>query len=260
MRIEPIKAFNDNYIWALINDTSKTVTFVDPGDEKVCLAFMAENGLILDSILITHHHWDHIDGVPFLKEHCLQNGLNLTIYGPETPKIPTVTTPVKQDDEVELSHLGVTLKVMSLPGHTFDHIGYYTDTFLLCGDTLFSAGCGRIFDGSAQLLFESLNKLKQLPKTTIVYCTHEYTLANVNFALTVEPNNMALVDYYNQVLTMRQKNIATVPTNLKREIAINPFLRCAQETIKHSAQEYAGQQLLSEYEVFKTIRQWKDNF
>lgn len=260
MKIKAIKAFNDNYIWALINESNKTVTLVDPGDAEVCLKFLADNQLSLVSLLITHHHWDHTEGIPVLSQHCAKLGHALTVYGPNTPKIPTVTHPVTQDDIVELSHLDVSLQVLSLPGHTLDHIGYLTDDLLFCGDTLFSAGCGRLFDGTLKQMHQSLNKLKQLPGTTKVYCTHEYTLANLNFALSVEPNNRAMVDYYNQVVTLRQQNKSTIPTNIAQELKINPFLRCGENEIKQSAQEYVGQQLLTELEVFTAIRLWKDNF
>lgn len=257
MKIEAIKAFNDNYIWALINEQS--VALVDPGDAKPCIDFINLNNLTLTAILITHHHADHTGGVKELVAAC---GDQVSVYGPENSEYSPIEHLLTQGSECQLPLLNLSLSVLSLPGHTLDHIAYYSKehNFVLCGDTLFSGGCGRVFEGSYEQMYQALNKLSELPDNTKIYCTHEYTLANLHFALTVEPENTALVHYFNQVTQLRDNNQITLPTTLAHEKLINPFLRSEQPTVIESAAMYTGEKVMAGLSTFSAIRQWKDNF
>ncbi len=258
--ITPIKAFSDNYIWAISTNQGSDLALVDPGDAKVCINYLEQHNKILSSILITHHHSDHTGGVRALIQYCQAKQWPLEVITPANNAIPGATRQVTAGDTVYLSNINLTLTVIELPGHTLDHLGYYNDQLLFCGDTLFSGGCGRLFEGTAAQMHASLAKLKQLPEHTAVYCTHEYTLANLEFALTVEPQNPELQNYYNHVAALRQQNKASLPTSIAREKQINPFLRTEFATIKTSAQKHSGQTCTDEVTVFAAIRQWKDNF
>lgn len=250
----PIKAFDDNYIWCLRNQTHCVV--VDPGDAEPVLAYCQDNGLSLSSILITHHHWDHTGGLDALMAAFPE----IPIFGPQNKNIKQITNRLEQDDEIELTQLGVKLTVLEVPGHTLDHIAYYGDIGLFCGDTLFSAGCGRLFEGSPQQMYQSLAKLTSLPIDTAVYCTHEYTMANIAFAEAVEPNNQALVEYKQWAKQQREKNVPTLPSNIQQELNINPFLRCFSEELVSNVSLNAGTTLISELATFASLRSWKDNF
>lgn len=250
----PIKAFNDNYIWCLHNQTHCTV--VDPGDAAPVLAYCQENQLTLSAIIITHHHWDHTGGIDAL----LVAFPNVPVYGPQNKKIKQITVRLSQGDNLELPNLGVGFSVLEVPGHTLDHIAYYGDIGLFCGDTLFSVGCGRLFEGSPQQMFQSLAKLTALPDDTKVYCTHEYTMANIAFAEAVEPNNQALIVYKRWAEQQREKSIPTLPSNIKRELTLNPFLRCSSIELVSSVNQNRGAILTSEQATFASLRSWKDNF
>jgi hydroxyacylglutathione hydrolase len=250
----PIKAFNDNYIWCLRNQTHCVV--VDPGDAAPVLAYCKDNKLTLSSILITHHHWDHTGGIDAL----LAAFPDIPVYGPQNKNIQQITHRLSQGDAVELAKLGVKFSVLEVPGHTLDHIAYYGDTGLFCGDTLFSAGCGRLFEGSPQQMFDSLAKLTALPANTAVYCTHEYTMANIAFAEAVEPNNQALVTYKQWAKQQREKNIPTLPSSIQKELAVNPFLRCDSAELVTNVSQNMGATLTSEQATFASLRSWKDNF
>lgn len=258
--ITPIKAFTDNYIWAITSKNSNNLALVDPGDARVCIDFIEKNSLILTSLLITHHHADHIGGIKELYHYCQQHQWPLEIYTPSNESIPHASVKLVEGDTVTLDGLETTFNIIDIPGHTLGHIAYYQDNVLFCGDTLFSAGCGRIFEGTAQQMFDSLNKLKKLPERTHVYCTHEYTLANLDFALTVEPENEELINYYNHVKQLRARDKISLPSSILREKKINPFLRCDEQPIQYSVQEYSNQIPQSELETFSLLRQWKDNF
>jgi len=260
VKVSAIKAFNDNYIWAITTDNSNKLALVDPGDAQVCIDYIEQHKLALTSILITHHHADHTGGVKSLIDYCQKIGQQVTVYGPKHEKISHLDILLSQGNIVELTDLNLSLSIIDLPGHTLGHIAYYGSDILFCGDTLFSGGCGRIFEGSPLQMHQSLNKLKALPEKTLVYCTHEYTLANLEFALTVDPLNSELVNYYNQVKHIRESSGISLPSSILREKQINPFLRSADLNIKQSAIEYSGKTLNDEMEVFTVIRQWKDNF
>lgn len=250
----PIEAFNDNYIWCLHNQTHCAV--VDPGDAKPVLDYCQANKLSLSAIIVTHHHWDHTGGIDAL----LSVFPDIPVYGPQNQEIKQITTRLSESDTIQLSQLDVKFTVLEVPGHTLDHIAYYGDVGLFCGDTLFSAGCGRLFEGSPQQMFDSLAKLTALPRDTAVYCTHEYTLANIAFAEVVEPSNQALISYKEWAQQQREKNTATLPSSIQREMAVNPFLRCSSPELLTNVNQNAGATLASEQAIFAALRSWKDNF
>jgi hydroxyacylglutathione hydrolase len=252
--IFPIKAFNDNYIWCLRNQTHCSV--VDPGDAAPVLAYCQDNQLTLSAIIITHHHWDHTGGIDAL----LAAFPDIPVFGPYNKNIKQITVRLSQGDDVELAQLGLKFSVLEVPGHTLDHIAYYGDTGLFCGDTLFSAGCGRLFEGTPQQMFVSLAKLAALPDDTAVYCTHEYTMANIAFAEAVEPNNQALIDYKHWANEQRNNNMPTLPSSIQRELSVNPFLRCNHEELVANVSQNIGAILTSEKATFASLRSWKDNF
>jgi hydroxyacylglutathione hydrolase len=266
--VTAIPAFTDNYFWAITSpcsdivnrDTLKPVVLVDPGDAKPCIKFLEENNLQLCAILITHHHADHTGGIAELKSYCQNKQWPLTVYAPENKKIAYVDVRVKDKQIIEIAPLKLSLEVIDLAGHTLDHIGYYTNDMVFCGDTLFSGGCGRIFEGSPKQMLQALTRLTNLPERTHVYCAHEYTLANLTFALAVEPRNAELVHYYNQVIERREQGLSTIPTSILLEKKINPFLRCQQLEIINSATNFSGNAPINELETFTIVRQWKNQF
>lgn len=251
--ITAIPAFTDNYIWAVVNGNDCVV--VDPGDAAAVEAFLQENQLNLCAILITHHHHDHTGGIAELCET-----REIPVCGPANENIAGVTQPLREGDKVNLPWLELSLTVMQVPGHTRGHIAYYNDEILFCGDTLFAGGCGRLFEGTPQQMFDSLNRLSQLPDTTKVYCTHEYTLANLTFAKAVETNNGDLDQRFDQVTAQREQGQITLPSTIGLEKQTNPFLRCHTDNIKQNAQTHSGETLSTPVDVFTAVRAWKDNF
>jgi len=260
MKVSMIKAFSDNYIWAISSNTGNHMALVDPGDANVCIEFIEQEQMQLSTILITHHHADHVGGINTLVEYCKSKQWPLTIYGPEKEKIPHCDVALNEQNKVTLDDLALAFRVIDLPGHTSGHIAYLAEDNLFCGDTLFSGGCGRLFEGTPSQMLTSLEKLSALPERTRVYCAHEYTQANLIFALTVEPTNSELVHYYNQVLQLREQDIATIPTSIMLEKKINPFLRCASATLLASASEFSNNNVTDKLQAFSIIRAWKDNF
>ena len=243
-------AHNSNYIWALIDGADCVI--VDPASAKPVQQFLNKNNLTLRAILITHHHHDHTAGLPDL------SNLTNQIYGPKKSSIPHITTPLAHNDTFTLGQHVYT--VFHTPGHTLDHISIYTDNHLFCGDVLFSGGCGRLFEGSAQQLFDSIQCLLNLPEDTNLYCGHEYTLQNLEFALTIEPDNTDLQTYYSVVKNKRQNQQATLPSTLKTEKKVNPFCRCDQPTVQKSIRNKTGISPQSPLETFSLLRQLKDTF
>jgi hydroxyacylglutathione hydrolase len=260
MKVSMIKAFSDNYIWAISSNLGHNMALVDPGDANVCIEFIEQQKLQLSSILITHHHADHVGGIKKLVDYCKSKQWPLTIYGPESENIPHCDVALSESTKVELTDLALEFDIIDLPGHTSGHIAYLSQDNLFCGDTLFSGGCGRLFEGTPSEMLCSLEKLSALPERTQVYCAHEYTQANLNFALSVEPDNTELVDYYNQVLQKREQDIATIPTSIMLEKKINPFLRCNEPSLMTSAAEFSGDKVNDKLQTFTIIRSWKDNF
>lgn len=259
-QVTAINAFSDNYIWCITNHASTNCSLVDPGDANVCIEYIRENNLTLSSILITHHHHDHVGGLAALIEFAKQQGWPLTIYGPASENINNLDVRLVEGDRVSLFNNSLTFSIIDLPGHTSGHIAYYSEGMLFCGDTLFSGGCGRLFEGTAKQMHNSLSKLAALPDTTKTYCAHEYTLANLNFARTIEPNNGQLENYFNKVVTLRDQNISTIPTTIGMEKQINPFLRGQEQEVINTAQQKSEQKLQSVVDVFAMIRTLKDNF
>lgn len=258
--ITAIKAFTDNYIWAISSTSSNHLALVDPGDANVCIDYIEKNQLVLSIILITHHHADHIGGLEKLYHYCVEKNWSIEIYAPKNENIPFATKKLEQGNIVDLTDFNLSFNVIDLPGHTLGHIAYYADDILFCGDTLFSGGCGRIFEGTPKQMHESLTKLKNLPERTRVYCTHEYTLANLTFALTVDPSNSELVHYYNQAQQLRAEDKITLPSSILREKQVNPFLRCHDENIQQNVCEYSQESISTELATFSALRAWKDDF
>jgi hydroxyacylglutathione hydrolase len=260
LKIEPLPALRDNYIWVLHKSGCRQVTVVDPGDAMVVCNYLQNNLLVLDVILVTHHHHDHTAGINDL----LNKYPEAAVYGPAGENIKGVRTLLREGDNVELDNLECCLEVMDVPGHTAGHIAYYLpgdeSPAVFCGDTLFSAGCGRLFDGTASQLYDSLQKLCELPGNTSVYCAHEYTLNNIEFAQRVTPCNTALSDYARQVKQLRMHGLPSLPVTIKQERAINPFLRVNTVDVIKAVEEYSGEQLTGPRQIFTQLRKWKDVF
>ncbi len=257
--IHPIPAFSDNYIWAVSETGSNNVCVVDPGDATPVIQYLNANHLVLSDILITHHHPDHTGGIAELTRR-----YPARVTGPKPSAITGITDYVAEGNLVEL--FGHSFSVIEVPGHTLDHIAFYcADTeldkpILFCGDTLFAAGCGRLFEGTPIMMQESLSKLAALDPSTNVYCTHEYTLANLKFALAAEPDNLALQRRNQAEASKREANLPTLPSSVELELATNPFLRCTQQTVIRSAYAQLGRDPKNEVEVFSALRAWKDTF
>jgi hydroxyacylglutathione hydrolase len=251
--ITPISILKDNYVWAIINKKDSTVVVVDPGEAKPVISFLQQNNFKLVGILITHHHWDHTNGVAELKQH-----YKVPVYGPVHEKIDEVTHPMREGDEIDL--LDCQFKILEIPGHTLGHIAYHLSDHLFCGDTLFAAGCGRIFEGTPEQMYASLNKIAALPDNTKIYCAHEYTLNNLRFAEQVEPHNFLIKKRIVSVTALRQKNIPSIPSLLLEEKETNPFLRSDQPDIARAIEKYCGRECLEPNKIFEFLRHWKDHF
>jgi hydroxyacylglutathione hydrolase len=251
-QIIPVPAFEDNYIWALCQPEHNYCVIVDPGDASAVKRFLQQEKKQLHTILLTHHHADHIGGVDELRRQFPHSA----VIGPasEQHRIAGMTQTVSAGDSVSLLQFNLNLDVIELPGHTLGHIAFYSAPVLFCGDTLFSAGCGRLFEGTPAQMWQSLQKLLALPDETQIYCTHEYTLANIRFALQAEPDNAALIDYASRCTYLRQNNLPTLPSTLRVEKKINPFLRCNNKALQQRWQKHSA------LELFTALRAAKDQF
>ena len=255
LTVIPIPAFNDNYIWLILNPENHHAAVVDPGDATPVRAYCDQNNITLSAILITHHHPDHAGGVNELVKQ-----YNTPVYGPAHEQIPHCNHPLTEGDSISIEALGISFDVIDIPGHTSGHIAFYGNGWLFCGDTLFSGGCGRIFEGTPPQMYDSLTKLKKLDPSTLVFCGHEYTVANLEFALAVEPNNTLLVKRMSDAKNTRKEGKPTLPSTIKLELDTNPFLRAHCDDIKAAAEDYSGTPLTSDVDVFAAIREKKNNF
>ena len=250
-----VRAFQDNYIWLIANESRTEVAAVDPGDADPVLEFLERENMKLTTVLCTHHHADHVGGAATLRQR-----FDVPVYGPAAESIPAVTHPLREGDTVSLPSQGLNLRVMEIPGHTRGHIALVGDDLLFCGDTLFAAGCGRMFEGTPPQMHHSLSRLAALPESTAVYCGHEYTLANLRFALAVEPNNADIIAFAREAQALRSANQPTLPSAIGRERRINPFLRAAEPAVRAAAEKHAENGLDDDVAVFAALRRWKDGF
>ncbi len=251
--IEPIPAFDDNYLWLLVRGSQAAV--VDPGDAAPVLQRLQQRNLSLQAILVTHHHGDHVGGVA-----SLSRATGARVHGPGAEAIPARDVALAGGSRIDV--LGVAFDVLDVPGHTLGHIAYHAPALraLFCGDTLFAAGCGRLFEGTAAQMTASLAKLASLPADTRVYCAHEYTLSNLRFALAVEPDSEALRRRQQACAALRRRGEPTLPSTIADELATNPFLRCSEPDVRRAAEARAGGPLPTAESVFTVIRQWKNVF
>lgn len=254
LRVFPIPAFRDNYIWTLTASGSRYAAIVDPGDALPVIRALDAQHLEPSAILITHHHGDHVGGIQSL----LRRYPALPVFGPRNEGIAGVTHYLAQGDEVSVPGINAKFSVLEVPGHTLDHIAYYGHGMLFCGDTVFSVGCGRLFEGSAEQMHDSLSRIAALPPDTLVYCAHEYTLDNIGFAKWVEPENVDLRQREAQAFVLIDQDRPTVPSTLALELRTNPFLRSQVPSVVQAAERYVGRELPSASAVFAAIRRWKD--
>lgn len=256
MKVIPLSAFNDNYIWVIHSSSSDAIVVVDPGDATPVIEYIENNNLTLDTILVTHYHNDHIGGVETLK-----NRYQCQVFVSQRDNQSFSDKDLVGGDKVSVLGGEYTFDVIEVPGHTLGHIAYYGHDALFCGDTLFKAGCGRMFEGTPAVFLDSLDKLAKLPEKTKVYCAHEYTLANLKFALSVEPDNAAIQQEILNSQSLRDKDQPTLPSTIGQELTFNPFLRCHLDSVQQTASNVAKEKTFSDpVRTFATIRQLKDNF
>jgi hydroxyacylglutathione hydrolase len=255
MKLIPIPAFDDNYIW-MLHDESRALV-VDPGDARPVFEALTERGLTLEAILVTHHHNDHTGGVQALRQ-----ATGAQVFGPALERMPEPLQRLNEGDVI--TALGLRFSVMHVPGHTAGHIAYYGEVptlnpVLFCGDTLFSAGCGRLFEGTPAQMLASLTRLATLPDATRVCCAHEYTLSSLRFALVVEPDNADLISYQERAQELRRHLQPTLPSSIALEKAVNPFLRTHVPAVTHAVQQRCPH-TTDAVSVFAALRTWKDQF
>jgi len=253
VKIESIEAFTDNYIWLVTTNEGSIV--IDPGESSNVINYLDNNQLDLKAIFITHHHFDHTGGIDEITSYYPVN-----VYGPIN-NVETINKRLKDGDRVSI--IGIDFEIIEIPGHTLDHIAYFSENngnpILFCGDTLFAAGCGRVFEGTFEQMYESIIKLKNLPINTKIYCGHEYTLSNLEFAKEAEPFNQDTLSRYNNVLKLREKGTPSIPSLLSTELKTNPFLRCDNKEVQENISTKFKTTKESK-EIFKALRLWKDNF
>lgn len=252
-RIIAIPALSDNYIWAIVNQSGQTIV-IDPGESDGVIDFLQKEQLSLQAILITHHHWDHTNGIAGILHH-----FKVPVYGPASERIANVTHPVNDNDQIHIANFP-SFTVLSIPGHTRGHIAYRVRNHVFCGDTLFAAGCGRLFEGTPPQMYQSLQRLAALPNETLIYCAHEYTLNNLRFAQTVEPTNQNITKRIEKIKKIRDLGNPSLPVPLADEKLTNPFLRCTEAPIQEAASRHLGTSLADPIAIFAEIRKWKDGF
>lgn len=254
--IHPIKILEDNYVWSIQKSNSPYLVIVDPGEAEPVLEYINQHHLTLAAILLTHHHLDHTGGVTGI----LERYPNTPVYGSRKDEVPGMNYFIEEGDLIDLPKLDLNFKVMEIPGHTHGHVAYLHKNMLFSGDVLFSSGVGKIFEGTALQMFQSLEKLKQLPTDTLIYAAHEYTLANIVFAQTVDSKNEALERRRLSVEELRKNDLPSLPVSLETELQTNPFLRCDVPSIMTSVQSHCGIKLSSPLAIFTHLRLWKDKF
>ncbi len=254
LTVYPITAFDDNYIWLIGNQQHPQVAIVDPGDGERVIAYCRSHNLTPVAILITHHHSDHTGGIAAITQQ-----FEIPVYGPAHENITGVTHPLTEGEQITISEIAAKFQVIDTPGHTAGHIIYYGHQRLFCGDTLFAGGCGRVFEGTAAQMQHAMEKIRALPDKTLIYCAHEYTLANLAFAQVAEPDNGAITQRLQQVQQLRTEKISTVPSQLSVEKQTNPFLRWDNPALIKAASDYSKRALTHPVEVFAAVRKWKDD-
>lgn len=252
--IHPIPTLKDNYVWTIIDAFHRCALVVDPGEALPVMNYLKQHQLVLQGVFITHHHWDHTNGLSELIKH-----YPAPVFSSIHSLIPNVTHRLTEHDLVQLDAFP-SFQIIDIPGHTLDGIAFYAPSILFCGDTLFSAGCGRVFEGTAEQLYASLNKISALPDETKIYCAHEYTLNNLRFSQHVEPDNLAVTKHIHAAMTLRQNHEPTLPSTLKLEKEINPFLRCHVPSVIKPVESHVGHPLPQPGDIFQALRRWKDVF
>ncbi len=253
LRIHSVPAFKDNYIWML--EDGENAVAVDPGDAAPVEGFLARTGLKLAAVLATHHHADHVGGLPALAQRW-----KCPTFGPAREVAAHLDKRLAEGERITVPGVGIELGTLDIPGHTAGHIALFGDGMVFCGDTLFTCGCGRLFEGTPSQMVVSLAKLARLPAETRVYCGHEYTMANIRFAEAVEPGNRELARRKQRDAAKRARDEPTVPSTIAEELDTNPFLRCAEPGVIAAAEHHAGRKLATPVEVFAEIREWKNAF
>lgn len=253
--ITALPALQDNYIWVIQGNDASKIVIVDPGDARPVLEYIKTHNLILDGILLTHHHGDHSGGIRLLLEHYP----DVRVYSSTIDKVPGVTHCVQEGESIVFAHLSHPIHVLEIPGHTLGHIAFVYGDAVFSGDTLFSVGAGKIFEGTASQMYHSLHKLKCLPKETLVYCGHEYTLANIAFAQQVDPHNPLLEQRKKEVQALRAHHLPSVPVMLETELQTNPFLRCDVPHVISAVQEYIQQPIRDPIAILLALREWKNH-
>ena len=251
--VVPLRAFADNYVWTLRD--ARCAAVVDPGDARPVIDYLEREKLELVAILNTHHHADHVGGNAGLLARW-----KVPVFGPDDERIREVTQRLKDGARCTLPHFGIEFGVMEIPGHTRSHISFHGGGMLFSGDTLFAAGCGRLFEGTPRQMHDSLSRLMQLPDETRVYCGHEYTVANIRFARAVEPDNAALRELETRAKQQREQDLPTLPSTVAQEKATNPFVRVREPAVVAAANRHAGKTLSDPVSVLAAIREWKNSF
>lgn len=267
LKVSPVPGFSDNYIWLLQQEGSNRALVVDPGDDSRLIPLLQSQAIELVAILITHQHIDHVGAVARLTELYpnvevygpKQAVVSERRFGPEHPIPGLINHPLKAGDRVDIDEPGLSFQVLGLPGHTLDHIAYYGEGMLFCGDTLFGCGCGRIMGGNKEQFESSLSQIARLAEDTQIYCAHEYTLDNIGFAKWVEPDNPDLLQRDEADMAKQEKGMPTVPSSLELELNTNPFLRYKVPAVRQAAENYIGRKLETDADVFAAIREWKDS-
>lgn len=254
-KIIPVPALNDNYIWTIVHPETQQAIIVDPGEAEPVLQTIKADHLKLTAILITHHHWDHTNGIGEIL-----NRYPVPVYGPLKDNVSNCDHPLKEGDHIKFPKMALEFEVLGIPGHTLGHIAYLTRDWVFTGDTLFGAGCGRLFEGTPDQLYHSLMTLSKLDSKTKVFCGHEYTAENLRFAENVEIDNYDLQKRIADTQALISEGLPTLPSTIGLENQTNPFLRCHLPVIQEAVEAYCGQPLADTVAVFAALRRWKDEF